>query len=255
MISYRDVGQGEAVLFLHGWAASGKFWRFSVDYFAKNYRCIVPDLPGFGDTKAGMKDPDLSSMTESVHELLKHLGVSSFHVVGHCMGGSVAVKLCDKNREAVRSLTLANSPLSGKNALYDYERYLLSWPIRIIIYFFSRVSAMRRLVSSDFDMIYRLDRGMARDMIKADYRVLVSTVKSFSRADQTDAMTRASYPVMVIYSDKDNVIRSSEVKRFRQVLRSCVYYEMKGVGHCSMIERPEEFNIELGKFLKYNVGS
>jgi 3-oxoadipate enol-lactonase len=248
MINYVDSGRGETIVFLHGWVASSRFWRFSIERFSREYRCIAPDLPGFGKSRGYRSD--LENMALATEQLLKKMGIVTYHLVGHSMGGSVAVLLHERNRAAVRSIALVNSPLSWPEALYDYYFYLFRWPLRNIIYCLSRIAGLRRLITRDYDLIYRIDREMARDMLKATFRDLVSSFESFSRADLTAKMKAVSCPIMVVSSDQDNVIKTSAVKHIKELVPSCIYLEMKGVGHCSMIENPSEFNVELGRFLR-----
>ena len=102
-----------AVLFLHGNLSSSIFWEATIAAFAGEFHCIAPDLRGFGATDAlpiraftGIDD-----MAGDVFALSEALGLEHFHIVGHSMGGGVAMKMLLQQPRAVASVSLVN-PIS-----------------------------------------------------------------------------------------------------------------------------------------------
>ena len=102
-----------SVLFLHGNLSSSIFWEATLAAFARDFHCIAPDLRGFGATEAlpirartGMDD-----MAGDVLALSEALGLERFHVVGHSMGGGVAMKMLLMRPGALASVSLVN-PIS-----------------------------------------------------------------------------------------------------------------------------------------------
>ena len=102
-----------AVLFLHGNLSSSIFWEATIAEFAGEFHCIAPDLRGFGATDAlpiraftGIDD-----MAGDVFALSEALGLERFHIVGHSMGGGVAMKMLLQQPRAVAGVSLVN-PIS-----------------------------------------------------------------------------------------------------------------------------------------------
>jgi 2-hydroxymuconate-semialdehyde hydrolase len=108
-MAYAEEGDGPAVLLLHGFPTSFHLWRDLVPILAPRFRVIAPDFLGYGDSA---KPPDPGALTiraqaEAVRELLAHLGVEEFAVIGHDIGGGVAQLLAFEG--GVRTMVLADT--------------------------------------------------------------------------------------------------------------------------------------------------
>lgn len=102
---------GLPVLFIHGNGASATFWEETMLALPASYRAIAPDLRGYGDTEPLPVDATLGlgDMVEDVLAMSDALGLQAYHVVGHSMGGGVAMKLAIARPAAVLSLTLVDT--------------------------------------------------------------------------------------------------------------------------------------------------
>jgi pimeloyl-ACP methyl ester carboxylesterase len=102
---------GLPVLFIHGNGASATFWEETMLALPAGFRAIAPDLRGYGATEPLPVDATLGlgDMVEDVLAMLDVLALSSVHVVGHSMGGGVAMKLVIARPAAARSLTLVDT--------------------------------------------------------------------------------------------------------------------------------------------------
>jgi 3-oxoadipate enol-lactonase len=109
-IHYDDVGQGDAVLLLHGLGLDLRMWDDQVPALAAQYRVVRLDLHGFGKSSA-VSGP--FSHTEIIPEFLEKLGIERAHVVGLSYGGLVAAELVQAHPQRARSLTLVDSDLAG----------------------------------------------------------------------------------------------------------------------------------------------
>ena len=102
-----------AVVFIHGNLSSSVFWKSTMAALAGEFRCVAPDLRGFGDTeplaisaRTGMDD-----MADDVLAVCDGLGLERPHLVGHSMGGGVAMKMLLRRAGAFASVTLV-APIS-----------------------------------------------------------------------------------------------------------------------------------------------
>ena len=103
-VSYLDEGGKDAlpVVFIHGWACSGDFWRFQVSALRERFRVIAVDLPGFGESGKPHDRPyTLQFFARAVKAVLDHAGVKRPVLAGHSMGYGIAVQfLADYPGEA-----------------------------------------------------------------------------------------------------------------------------------------------------------
>ena len=106
---YVEAGEGEPVIFLHGFPECWYSWRRQLPALAGSYRVIAPDLRGYHETEA--RPPyDSGTLQADVLGLLEALGDRSAHIIGHDGGGAVAWLLAMNHTEAVRSLAILNMP-------------------------------------------------------------------------------------------------------------------------------------------------
>jgi 2-hydroxymuconate-semialdehyde hydrolase len=108
-MAFVEEGQGPVVVLLHGFPTSSHLWRDLVPILAPRFRAIAPDLLGYGES-AKPADPEamtIRAQADGVRELLAHLGVEEFAVIGHDIGGGVAQLLAFEG--GVRSMVLADT--------------------------------------------------------------------------------------------------------------------------------------------------
>ena len=113
-VVYRDVGDGPVLLLLHGIAGSSRTWREVMPALAGDYRMIAPDLLGHGESAKPLGDYSLGAYASGLRDLLGVLGVERATVVGHSLGGGVAMQLAYQHPEVCERLVLVDSGGLGR---------------------------------------------------------------------------------------------------------------------------------------------
>ena len=108
-IAVRDEGKGEALLLIHGMAGSSQTWRAILPLLAKKYRVIAPDLLGHGQSSKPRTDYSLGAFAVGLRDLLDELKVESATVVGHSLGGGIAMQFVYQHPDYCRRLVLISS--------------------------------------------------------------------------------------------------------------------------------------------------
>ena len=110
-LRYRDIGQGDPVILLHGLTRSLADWTGVADTLARDHRVIALDVRGFGKSTR-FSDPARlgSQMAADVVRLLDHLRIPRAHLAGHSMGASIAAKVATLHPDRVRSVALLAGP-------------------------------------------------------------------------------------------------------------------------------------------------
>ena len=108
-LAVRDEGDGEALLLIHGMAGSSQTWRAILPQLATKYRVIAPDLLGHGQSSKPRTDYSLGAFAVGLRDLLDELGVESATVVGHSLGGDIAMQFLYQHPEYCRRLVLISS--------------------------------------------------------------------------------------------------------------------------------------------------
>ena len=113
-VAYREAGEGEPLLLVHGWPLSSRTWRKVVPELAKSARCIAIDLLGAGETLADTeRSHGLEAQGRLVGEFMDALGLDHATLIGHDSGGSVARCFATASPERVGRLVLADTEVPG----------------------------------------------------------------------------------------------------------------------------------------------
>jgi 3-oxoadipate enol-lactonase len=109
ILNYEDEGGGAPLVMLHGAGLNLHFWKFQADYFKAFYRVIRLDFRGHGKTVAGDQPLSAAANTADVIGLLDHLGLKEVVLMGHSMGGLVALYAAADFPQRVKAIIVANS--------------------------------------------------------------------------------------------------------------------------------------------------
>jgi pimeloyl-ACP methyl ester carboxylesterase len=105
LLSYREVGSGEPVVLLHGWGISFPVWREVIPLLAQDFRLIIPELPGIGESPLQAEGRYYDLAAESLEQLREHLGLETWRLVGYSLGGWAARTYSRRWPQRVTSLT------------------------------------------------------------------------------------------------------------------------------------------------------
>lgn len=122
-VAYQDVGDGDTLLLIHGIAGSSATWRAVTPQLSKRYRVVAPDLPGHGKSAKPRGDYSLGAFAVWLRDLLDELGITRVTVVGHSLGGGVAMQFAYQHRDYCRRVVLIGSGGLGPD---------LNWILRIL---------------------------------------------------------------------------------------------------------------------------
>ena len=112
--SYTDSGTGPVLLFIHGLLGSQKQWAHLVDELDEDHRLIVPDLFGHGESAKPVGDYSLGAHAATLRDLLDRLGIEQVTLVGHSLGGGIAMVFSYLFPERVERLVLVASGGLGR---------------------------------------------------------------------------------------------------------------------------------------------
>ena len=121
-IGYRVAGEGPVVVLIHGMLNNSRHWRAVADSLAATHTVIAPDLHGHGGSAGPLGDYSLGAHAAGIRDLLAGLGVERATIVGHSLGGGVAMQFFYQFPERVERLVLVSSGGLGRE---------VSWPLRV----------------------------------------------------------------------------------------------------------------------------
>ena len=233
------------LVFLHGWGASHKFWKYAFTAFSPRWRCIAPDFAGFGLSEKPERDYSMEAYATWLAGFLDALGLGRVTLVAHSMGGTVTLLFALARPERLERLAVSNPVVEGRTAFTARTRALMLPGIRGLLFLLSRIRWLRRWVTKDFSHVQNLEEDLAEDVIRATYRSSIDSTRDLHRIDLTARLASLAVPTLAIGTDLDLLVAPDQVDRVpagrRVLIRDC--------GHIPMVERPAEFNQALNDWL------
>lgn len=255
-VAYRDEGSGEVILLIHGMGGSSKTWSGMIPLLAQKYRVIAPDLLGHGQSDKPRGDYSVGAFAVLLRDLLDELGVNRVTVVGHSLGGGVAMQFAHQHRQYCERMVLISS--GGFGGDVGRVLRLLSLPGSEIVLpmLASRPAvaagnAVRALVGSSHRFAAR--PALANpDHRKAFLRTLRSVVDF--RGQAVSAINRLccsdDLPALIISGDQDRVIPVEHARAAHARMPNSRLHVLAGVQHHPPTEAPHQVAGLIGDFMK-----
>jgi abhydrolase domain-containing protein 6 len=254
-IVYAEGGTGDTIIMLHGFPANKDHWlRFS-KYFTPNYRVIIPDLPGFGDSsKPQNAKYNTMSQVERVNLLAKELKLTKFHIVGNSWGGSIAGNYTVAYPDMVKTLALFDA--GGVTTPVKSERNLLREK-GINPYFVKNINDYDKLMEENFNKPPQwpsfIKKYLANQAMKAaplNGKIYNDIIGDTDFTVLQSKLNKIKAPTLIVWGDSDKVIHISAVEIFRKNIKNSQSAIIKECGHLPMLEKPQETALVYQDFLK-----
>lgn len=234
-VAYRDTGAGEVLLLVHGLGGSSSSWRDLMPKLSKKYRVIAPDLLGYGHSDKPFIDYSPAVFAGLLRDLLDALGIDKVTVVGHSLGGGVAMTFAARHRDYCHRLVLVNSGGFGSEVTVLLR--MLSLPGAGFV--LPLVAAGRALWTGEAATVRKLIPN------RHDRRVFLSTLRSVvnhrgQAASALDCLRAlADLPTQIIGGEEDAVIPVAHARTAHAALPGSRLHILPGVGHDPQLQEPD----------------
>nr|WP_298798504.1 acetoin dehydrogenase dihydrolipoyllysine-residue acetyltransferase subunit [uncultured Acetobacter sp.] len=251
-LNVRDVGQGDGppLLLIHGFGGDLSSWMLNQDALARHKRVIAFDLPGHGGSSKDVGDGSVSVLAEAAQALLQALDIPKAHVVGHSLGGAIALALLRDFPEAVVTLTLvAPAGLErgvNTDSLTDMVEVDRTRDMQKALQALVRdKSLVSRKMADNVLRLRRLDG--AREALRT---IAASCfVNGEQLLDLQPVLAKASVPVTLFWGEEDEILPVAGAKNAPDFVTK---YLLPEVGHLPQLEKTVEFNKIVEAFLEKN---
>ncbi|MEM7034036.1 MAG: alpha/beta hydrolase, partial [Chloroflexota bacterium] len=115
VVHYEVAGRGKPVILLHGWIGSWGYWLNTMTCLESKFRGYALDFWGFGDSNKQRDSFQISDFVTLVDQFMDRLGIDSAPIIGHSMGGTVALSLALARPSRVEKVIVVGSPIVGKS--------------------------------------------------------------------------------------------------------------------------------------------
>ena len=264
-IHYETAGAGQNVLVLvHGNFASWRWWQPVFDRLPANYQAYALDLRGCGDTDHPDDGYTIEQLTDDLYAFATKLGLPPFHLVGHSLGGAVAMQFALEYPELVKTLLLvAPAPDGGLAALQRHNGKLaqLSPDNNSLDYIKTHYRLMQMLgvnrpllvrpmrkvtptLADDemFDVILNDAARMAPEALTGFYQ-------SLDRWNIHSCIKHVDVPMLILAGAQDALVPVAALTEMRDHLKQGQLVVWEDVGHSPQLEQPDRFMALIKEFV------
>ncbi len=252
-IAYAEAGTGDTIIMIHGSGGNKDNWLYLAKYLTPNYRIIIPDLPGHGDSsKPQNANYSHMSQVERLNLFAKALNLTKFHLVGNSMGGNIAGNYAADYPDMVKTLALFDA--SGVNAPVKSELVLLlekginpelvkdvNEYNKFLEFVFVKPpklpSFMKQYLAEQALAAGPIDKKIYKDMW-SDMYILESK------------LNKITVSTLIVWGDSDKLVHISSVPIFEKNIKNSKSVIIKECGHAPMLEKPAETAAAYQEFLK-----
>ena len=245
--TYVNTGVGPMVIFLHGLFGNFGLWKKTVDALKDKYRVIVPRFPIFD---LPIQNTNIKYLVKVLEEFIEWNQLTNVTLVGHAIGGQVALLYTYTHPTIVERLVL-----TGSAGLFENSNFDEVTPSEINDYGFIQEKVREafyepEVAPSHFvEEIYNTVQNIPMRL----------TIGSFIRSSKKNSVTyflnKIDHPILLLWGLEDRITPPEVAMHFHDFLQNSEIKFIQRCGHVPMVENPEEFNKHLLNFLNPSVRS
>jgi pimeloyl-ACP methyl ester carboxylesterase len=262
-LTFHEAGEGPVLLLIHGMAGTAENWKSVIEPLAMRHTVVAPDFPGHGESAPGGGDYSLGGLAAVLRDLLLTVGHERATLVGHSLGGGVAMQFSYQFPEMVERLVLVSSgglgpdvsPLLRAAALPGADLFISATAAagsRAGGWLGRGMSALGVRPTADVAEVARAYASLAnserRKAFLATLRAVVGTegqrIAALDRLYLADTL-----PMLIVWGDRDPIIPVAHGEDAHLALPNSRLEILAGVGHVPQLEDPGRFIAVLERFL------
>ena len=248
-VFYTDQGQGKVVVLLHGFLETSVMWKNLASEIEFEHRVITIDLLGHGQTGCLGYIHTMEMMGEAVTAVLNHLKIKKSVLIGHSMGGYVALALAEAFPERIDGLCLMNSTPFADSPERQANRDRAIKAVKYNHINFIRMSIVN-LFSPDNRLLFVKEiESIKLEAMKLPLQGIVAALEGMKiRKDRSEILKQMTAPKIVLLGKEDPVLEYDSLKIQLQALE--IDIKSFSGGHMSYIENELELTYKIKRFIE-----
>jgi pimeloyl-ACP methyl ester carboxylesterase len=254
-LAYFDEGKGnQTILLIHGFGEDHSIWKNQIDFLSTHYRVIAPNLPGVHCKPLALhhsQAPSIRMYVEVLHDLMHHLHIEQYYIVGHSMGGYIGLSFADYYVNHVQGLLLLHSTTYEDNEAKKTSRmkvaeFIQEWGVS---------KYLETATPNLFGDAYKKSNPAAiQNVIDRGLGISPEAMIQFvfamrNRKAMTHLLQQNNMPVWMIAGDADLAVTIQDSLEQIKLLPSSNSLVLKEVGHMGMLEATNLVNQFIQKML------
>src|SRR5216684_7896821 len=239
-----DFSQGKKILFIHGAGSNGHTWHRQGETLDKHHSPIALDLPGHGRSAGVEGLRTVADYADFIAAFLDTLKIKSVVILGHSMGGAIAMDLALRHSSRVEALILSCTAAKF-NVSAERVEALRAVMMGRAPQAFNTDGYSPSTIKENFDVV----REGWMEQIKTDPRVRYTDILACSQVDLCDAIAKIDKPTLVLAGADDKGTTPADAEFIAGKIRGATAKIVADAGHYIPRERPAEYNAAIEQFV------
>jgi pimeloyl-ACP methyl ester carboxylesterase len=245
-VRYYTAGKGDPLVVIHGGGGDARTWLNNIEVLSEKYTVYVPDLPGYGESQPLDGDYYIPELTGFINDFSVHLGLDSFYLVGHSLGGGVALNYALESPHKIKKLVLVSSLCLG--------REIALW-VRLL----SIPAILRSIGSLTLALLKGIKWVVTTFMEQVEFVIPLSPASVYiggsvtTLKEQTlilaNRLSEIIMPTLLVWGSKDPIVPVRHAYAAAQVIPDCRLKVFENRGHNVHRDEVREFSHVLAGFL------
>jgi len=245
--TYINTGAGPVVILLHGLFGNFSLWKKTAEALADQYHVIVPRFPIFD---LPIHNTNIKYLVRVLEEFIEWNQLKNVTLVGHAIGGQVALLFTYTHPTLVEKLVL-----TGSAGLFENSNFDEVTPSEINDYDFIQEKVREAFHEPEATPSHFVEEIYATVQNIPKRLTIGSFIRSSKRNSVTYFLNKIDHPILLLWGLEDRITPPEVAMHFHDYLQNSEIKFMEQCGHVPMVESPEEFNKHLLNFLKPSTGS
>jgi 3-oxoadipate enol-lactonase len=235
-LAYTRRGKGTPLVLLHGYPLDHHLWDDVAPLLEDTFDLILPDLRGFGESTTVDSAFTVDDYASDIAGLLDQLGIQKTAIVGHSMGGYVALAFARLYPERVSGLGLVSSQVLADPPDRKEGRYKSAADVSD-----KGIGGVVETMTPKFTSDERLQAFARESMERQQPAAFIGALKAMAeRMDSTPLLSSFKFPVVIIHGEADALIPIDRAREVKNAIPQAHLVELNGAGHMPMMEAKEE---------------
>jgi len=249
-IFIEDIGKGTPLVLVHGFLGSSEMWTLQTNFFKRNFRVLVPALPGFGKSNKVNSCNSIECMAKSILTTLEKKKIERFYLLGHSMGGMIVQEMVKLAGEKILKLicygTGPRGNMPGRFETIDVSREKLKTNgLNNTAY---RIAKTWFIEEDKSKYFYLCEEAGKQTSLEAADNALVA-MKNWSGIE---FLKNIKNETLIVWGDQDKAYNFNQVETLNDNIHNSNLKIIKGCSHNVHLEKPGEFNKVVNEFLEKN---
>ena len=235
-LAYERRGKGTPLVLLHGYPLDHHLWDEVLPLLEGTFDIILPDLRGFGESATVDSTSSMDEYASDIAGLLDQLNIQKTAIVGHSMGGYVALAFTRLYPDRVSGLGLISSQVLSDPPDRKEGRYKSAADVAE-----NGIGSVVATMTPKFTADERLQSFARASMERQQPAAYIGALKAMAeRLDSTSLLSSLKVPVVIIHGNSDALIPADRAREVKTALPEAYLVEISGAGHMPMMEAKEK---------------